>query len=328
MNRRTLLGGLGGAALLTATAPLASTSASASTARPDLFSDPRLRHGVHLMPVTPSDVPREVLDFGRQGGTPRWRLAEWWTRHSIAGTPVRHYRPGSVEGTTLGGVGYESPGKRVIRGHDGQLWLEAMASAEYDRPRRSGEAWPHLLIEQVWGLDGVRLADLAKLHFGLTLRIGRLENRMAPADYDPGLHAAQVTAYFTIQNRDEDSPDHGSLVWFGVPVVDNRHDIPPAYYAEDSGHTGQTNQFIATMPGTEFWDRSVKDGRWHTCRADLVPYMRHAFAVAQERGYLPRTRLEQLRLTTFNLGWELPGTFDVALQLKPISAVPVMTRSA
>jgi hypothetical protein len=307
------------AGLLTSTAV---TPAHATGGR-HLFDDRRFEHGFHLMPVVPSDVPRTVLDFGRPGGTPRWRLAEWWTRHSIADSPVRQYRPGSVPGLTFAGVGYESPAKRVIRGENGDLWLEAMASAEYERPRQAGEPWPHLLIEQVWGVEGVRLVDLAQLRFGLSVRVPRVVNRMTPDTYDPGLHAAQVTAYFTVQNRDVDSPDYGSLVWFGVPVFDNRYEIPPAYYAEDSGHTGQTNQFIATMPGSAFWRRGVGDGRWHTCSADLVPFMHHAFAVAQERGYLPHTRLDQLRITTFNLGWELPGTFDVALHLRPPRAIAV-----
>lgn len=309
-----------------ATLPLVSSVASPANAAGSrhLFDDRQFENGFHLMPVVPSDVPRTVLDFGHPGGAPRWRLAEWWTRHSLADSPVRHYRPGSVPGLTFAGTGYESPAKRVIRGHGGDLWLEAMASAEYDRPRQPGEPWPHLLIEQVWGAGGVRLVDLAHLRFGLSVRVPHIIDRMSPGTNDPILHAAQVTAYFTIQNRDESSPDYGSLVWFGVPVVDNRYDIPPAYYAEDAGHTGQTNQFIATMPGSAFWRRGVGDGRWHTCAADLVPFMRHAFAVAQERGYLPRTRLGDLRITTFNLGWELPGTFDVALHLRPPRAIAVL----
>ncbi|MEQ4206735.1 hypothetical protein [Actinopolymorpha sp. B9G3] len=227
-------------------------------------------------------------------------------------------------GLTADGDGYESAAKRLIRCHDGGLWLEAMASAEYDRPRQPGEPWPHLLVEQVWGAAGVRLVDLAKLQFGLTARVDHVVNCMSPAEYDPGLHAAQVTAYFTLQNRNESSPDYGNLVWFGVPVVDNRYDIPPAHYAEDAGHTGPTNQFIAVMPGSEFWDRSIKDGRWHSIRTDLLPFLHHAFSVAQQGGYLPRTRVEELRITTFNFGWELPGAFDVALQVKPLTAVAVV----
>jgi hypothetical protein len=322
MERRTFLSAVAATAILPCETPAAHAS-DGLTQSPDLFDDPRLVNGFHLMPVTPSETPREVLDFGTPAGTPRWRLAEWWTKHSVAGTPVRRYAPGSVPGLAVDGDGYESTAKRVIRCHEGGLWLEAMASVEYDRPRQPGEPWPHLLVEQVWGAAGVRLVDMARLQLGLTLRVDHIVNRMSPVDYDPGLHAAQVTAYFTLQNRNESSPDYGNLVWFGVPIVDNRYDIPPAYYAEDAGHTGQTNQFIAVMPGSEFWDRSITDGRWHSSQTDLVPFLHHAFSVAQERGYLPRTRVEELRITTCNLGWELPGAFDVALQVEPLTAVAV-----
>lgn len=289
------------------------------TAATEYFADPNIEHGLKLMPIEPSEVPRTTLPFGATNPSPRWQLNEWYTRHSIANSSYDCFPAGTVPDLLSPAYGYQSEGKRVLRLSEGTLWLEALAGNEYTNPRQENEEWPHLLIEQRLMFDGPRLSDLCSATFNQRVQLPRVINRMSSSDYNPDIHAAQVTAYFSLQNLTEGSPDFGSYVWFGVPYFDNRYDMPSGHFAQDVGHSGQTNQFIATYPADHFWQRPLGDGDWHTINTDLLPLMRDSFILAQERGYLPNTRWEDLILSTFNLGWELPGTFDAVLHVSPPS---------
>lgn len=321
LNRRSFLraSGLG---LLMAASPVAVRADDTATADSDqLFRDRHFREGFNLSNVTPSEGVTDVLGFGVRDTTPQWRLAQWGTRHSLAGARPHRLRPGTIPSLPGRSTEYANAGKRIVRAPNGGLWLEVAAENEYEHPRREGEAWPHLLIEQGWGAQEHHLAELRKLTFTLDVRIDRMINHMSPDDYDPEkLHAAQVTAYFTLVNTVEDSTGFGEMVWFGVPIVDNRHEIPPGWQAEDVGQPSASHQFINTVAGTEFWSASIKDGAWHSLRADLIPYMSDAYQTARDRGYLTETDYDDLHITSFNLGWEVPGTFNAAFQFKHLGA--------
>ena len=43
--------------------------------------------------------------------------------------------------------------------------------------------------------------------------------------------------------------------------------------------------------------------------------IRHAFELAQSRGFLKNTKYENLGITSMYIGWELPGTFDVGMDV-------------
>ena len=49
---------------------------------------------------------------------------------------------------------------------------------------------------------------------------------------------------------------------------------------------------------------------------DLAQYLGGALQAAKERGFLTETRVEQMNLAHFNFGWETPGTYRAALEIK------------
>jgi hypothetical protein len=131
------------------------------------------------------------------------------------------------------------------------------------------------------------------------------------------VHAAQFQVFFTVQNRNRQSPGHGDLLWFGIPVYDNRHRHPLEHKSKDFGGTGK---FIFTPEGRTFMTGSAHDGGWITIDADVLPLMREAVETAWARGFLSGSKQPgDYAIGGMNMGWELPGTFDVELEIRNLS---------
>jgi hypothetical protein len=147
-------------------------------------------------------------------------------------------------------------------------------------------------------------------------RLTRSRN-LHQGDYSPDTHAAQFQIFFTVQNRNRRSPGFGDLVWFGVPIYDNRDRFPKAFKARDFGGTAK---FIFTPDGKTFTSQSAHDGAWVVIDKDLLPLMRDALATAWKRGFLKGSSdLSDYSIGGMNMGWELPGTFDVEMDIRRLS---------
>ncbi len=284
--------------------------------RQDLFADMQFRRGF-LLSYADSAKGRAVeavLHLGDPNNVPVWRLCQWATKYSLAATSC-------VPGTD-GDLFYDNEGKRVLVGGPNSanrdLILEVRGGAEYgDRARRSGEGWPHLLIEQ----DAVvirPLDELNEIRFSLGVRLLRFDMRMPADQCDPGLHAAQLQMFFIVKNISPDSPDGGDFFWFGVPFFDNRHDVPPQYMAKDVGKGDATGKFIYTVDGKALGVAPLKTGQWCTLDADLLPFILSGVQEAVKRGYLQDADPHHYAVTNMNLGWEIPGTFDAVAQIRDL----------
>jgi hypothetical protein len=164
------------------------------------------------------------------------------------------------------------------------------------------------------------LQTLSAAKFHLEARLLRSTN-LHRGDYDPGVHAAQFQVFFTVQNRNRQSVGHGDLLWFGIPVYDNRHRHPPEFKSKDFGGT---EKFIFTPGSTNFTTASTHDGQWIVIDRDLLPLMREALETAWTKGFLSGSKsLADYAIGGMNMGWELPGMFDVALEVRDLSLVAV-----
>jgi hypothetical protein len=231
-----------------------------------------------------------------------------------------------------GTLSYENEGKRVAVGRSDSpnrgLTLEIRGSAEYgSRPRKQGENWPHLLVEQ----DALRLRaldELSEVRLRIRVRLLYSKSGMPAAEYNPGLHAAQFQMFFIVQNIRPGSADRGNYFWFGVPFYDSRYDIPPAYQAADAGKKDATGKFIYTVAGQALGETPLKTGQWLALDVDLLPHIVKGLREATASGYLKSSDLHNYAVANMNLGWEIPGTFDAAVQVQDleISAVLKDTR--
>ncbi|MBP7053047.1 MAG: hypothetical protein KBE65_18740 [Phycisphaerae bacterium] len=281
-----------------------------------LFADMQFRRGF-LLSYPDSSRGRAVeavLTLGDANNVPAWRLCQWATKYSLA-------QAACVPGEA-GDRSYENQGKRVVVGGPGSpnrdLILDIRGKVEYGASaRKPGESWPHLLIEQdaavlypLDELDGIRLA--------ITLRLVHCVNHIPAGQYDPGLHAAQFQMFFIVKNIAPASQDRGDYFWFGVPFFDSRHDIPPAYMARDAGKGDATGKFIYTLDARSLGIAPLSDGRWIVVQADLLPFIRSGLQEAVKRGYLKDATLHGYAVANMNLGWEIPGTFDAAIQVRDL----------
>ena len=107
------------------------------------------------------------------------------------------------------------------------------------------------------------------------------------------------------------------MLWFGVLIYDNRDRFPKAFKEQDFGGTAK---FIFSPIGRTFTSKSAHDGKWMTIDKDLLPLMREALDTAWSRGFLKDSKqLSDYSIAAMNMGWELPGTFDVAMQIRHLS---------
>jgi hypothetical protein len=178
------------------------------------------------------------------------------------------------------------------------------------------------LVEQ----DAVRLRaldELDEVRFRIRVRLLHSQNRMSAAEYNLNLHAAQSQMFFIVKNIRPGSADRGNYYWFGVPFYDSRHDIPPAYMAADAGKKDATGKFIYTVAGAALGEDSLKTGQWVALDVNLLPHIRNGLLEAVKRGYLKSSDPHDYAVANMNLGWEIPGTFDTAVQIQDleISAV-------
>jgi len=293
---------------------------SAVAAGQEMFADPAFARG---FTVTAASHPVPKVELGTletsanpQAAAPAWRMPQWASRELLL--------PGRCQDAGRDKWVAENRAKRVMveRLADGRtgLYLEVRGGFEYDgRMRAAGEAWPHLLIEQ--GFETPVVPKICKtLSFSMEARIPFCKAvPWSAGKLDAKLHTAQVSAFWTVHNSTKGNPDCGDMIWFGIPFFDARHEIPPAYCALDAGKADATGKFICMLDGKRFWQTPTGDGQWHKLNVDMTPLLKEAVTTAQQHGFLKSTGYEDLTIDSFNLGWEIPGPYDAAFEVRGLS---------
>lgn len=278
----------------------------------ETFRDPGFRGGFRtLSPAPGKRVPLGELRPPGAADGPHWDLAQWHSRFDISDAAAQE--------TLGGGHAWVNPGKRVVIApaptEEADLVLGVDAIAEYGgRLREAGEPWPHLLAGQRFE-PLVSVADTQAAVFTVAARL-RESRAQEEVTLVAMRHAAQFLAFITVQNRNRASAGYGDFLWFGIPLYDSRWRIPRAFQAPDQAHA----KFIFTPPGETYASESLHDGAWVRISTDLMPLIRDALRAAWERGYLKDSRDEaDYFLAAFSIGWEMPGPFEAAVQVRDLS---------
>jgi len=283
-------------------------AAAQSVSEREVICDAHFQRGFILWkPESGRHVKYGELKGLERAAAPVWGLDQWNSKFPLSENGK------SVNGMLI----YSNAAKSVVLGETSDLVLAANAGAEYGtRARQSpSEPWVHLLVEQEFEPPAY-LKDLSRAKFHVETRLLRSQ-LVQEKDYTPDLHAAQFTIYFTVQNRDRHSAGFGDLVWFGVPIYDNRSRFPKAFKEQDFGGTAK---FIFTPDGREFTTASAQDGGWVVIDKDLLPMMLEALNTAWSRGFVKGSKdPADYAIGGMNMGWELPGIFDVSMQVRNLS---------
>lgn len=282
----------------------------------NLISDPAFLSGFNVLAPQPGQrlVLAKVSGLA-DSGEPWWDLAQWNSRFPEVQGP---------EPTPQGGVRYANQSKEIIVSPPGSpdagLTLAVDAGAEYaNHIRMEGEPWVHLLVEQQFARPA-GLSHLQSLYLTLEYRLLR-STLVDPERYDPRIHAAQFTLFLTVQNKNRSSTGFGDFYWFGVPIYDNRYTVIPHYEAQDFAGSGK---FIFTPASDNFTSQPASIGEWIHVAKDILPMIKAGLEDAWAKGYLANSHdISDYYVTSMNVGWEVPGPFSVAMQLRNLSLVAV-----
>lgn len=318
-SRRQTIVQLAGLTLAAMVCPPPRVAADGEGAGRELLADPAFQGGFRLCEPEPGKrvVYGELRGF--EAGPPAWDLDQWSSRHRLAPDPASGLPAVEDRERRWSNAGKSVVLQRAVIGPGGgspELELGVIGSVEYGgRARQDGEPWVHLLAEQALAASPT-LAKLRRARFRIQAQLRRSKLHRT-SDYSTGRHAAQFQVFLALQNVNPASAGKGRLVWFGIPLYDDRHRVPPEHKTQDTGGTGM---FIFTPRGDVYAAASAHDGGWITVDRDLTPLLRESLAAAWDKGFLLESReLSDYRLTSINLGWEVPGMLDVALAIRGLS---------
>ncbi len=291
-------------------------SFSSLAADRELVRDPHFQTGFNLLEPKPGKrvVYAEIASLTR--GKPLWDVGQWSSRFPFQPNECLPSNEGMVcsNRAKLVAVGpLDSP--------SADLSLGVNAGAEYPRPRKdTSEPWVHLLVQQ--DLENPpSLGELRTCNFHLEARLKR--SRLVTTNgYASSRHAAQFLVYLTVANRHPKARGYQECFWFGIPIYDNRERLVSPYEAQDFG---DTKLFIFTPGSDTFASQSTHDGKWVAFEKDLLPLMRQGLEHARAKGFIRGSPdLADYRPLGIFIGWEVPGMFDVELQIRNLSLKAVV----
>lgn len=282
-----------------------------------IIDDKSFAKGFHLMGINPDLDERKIFRFldyektNKEEKDPTWYMAQWWTKYNFTNA-----RESYQDGMYI----YENESRVVkVNPAKGYLYTELNAGVEYDTPRKHNESWPHILIEQFFS-EEVYLKDVEKIIAKLKVKIIKVENKMSDEEYDENNHTAQLCWYFTLNNNPpegkEDSGIIGDYLWFGIPIYDYRYPTIQKSAIIDSGFEGSTNKMIYSMSNDIYLPTPLEFNKEYSIEVDIMPYIKDAYEYAQKHNALVDVKMKNLMFRYMNFGWELPGTFNVASEIK------------
>lgn len=248
---------------------------------------------------------------------PCWRIAQWESRYDFrdpAQTRADTPEPGVYR--------FDSRDKVFIADTNrAMLSMELNAAQVYDCARKEGAGWPHLLIEGETVCPEEPMASQLRyakeLRLSFSQRLTMFRDHMGQSA-DPTLHAGSFYIYLYIKGRN--NKGETEMVWFGLTLFDNRFHFDGERGSRDGGKADASGLFIYQVPIRAFREVPVTVGaQWLQVDVDVLPYVKRALELAQQRGYMQGVQWETVYIDGMNMGWEMPGTYDGCMQIRDLS---------
>lgn len=208
---------------------------------------------------------------------------------------------------------YDESKKVAANPETGSLYLELNASQEYQRARKNGEQWCHLLLNQGFK-KAVQLSDVDSVILTADMNMKKFEDHMKE-EANPSVHAAQFLMYLIVKSNNTAEDD--GYFWFGIPFFDNRYQSGlPESGMIDAGGAGATSKFIYGAPSAEYIDGGILQlGEDTHIEFDVKSYIGRALVFAQSKGIFTNSTINDLTFQSMNIGFELPGTYDIGVEI-------------
>jgi hypothetical protein len=290
-----------------------------------LIQDRYFKNGFIISPADNEPQPdnRYPLDYeltyGEPDGQISWLLGQAGDRYGLADEYA--YSGKEVEKIGDNYIIEDTSKSLTINPETGEITFELNTSEEYLAPRESKDAWPHLLLQQ--GLsENLTLNQVDTMNLSLGIELNKLDLMMTDEEYDSSLHTAQFLMYIVV--RTNAALDANEYMWFGIPFLDARYTLMQENGLIDAGTAGNTGKFIYQMPQGDFMPNGMILGEEVIIDVDLMPYFGRALMLAQQNGALLNSTIDDLYVTNMNIGYEIPGTYDVSITMRDFSLVAVL----
>ena len=290
-----------------------------------LLKDPYFKRGFHVRGLggSPENCMTQLdVKFG-QALEPEWNYCQWAARYNLADP-----KEGKITEVSDGVFRLETKTNTLLCDTNNKtLIFTCNASKCYDKPRTADQPWQHLLIETGFtSLDApddyTSVARLKSLVISGKVQLLKFEDHMGDF-FDEEIHAAQFLMFLTIHNGNKESKGFGEMIWFGINFFDNRYEWSEYTAMFDKGTAclmvGNGNRPV--YPGGKSFFENGKiiageDTPEYAFEIEAVERIKSAYETARQEGYFQNTEFEDLYVTGMNLGWEMPGTYDVSMKLR------------
>lgn len=295
----------------------------------EILGDNKFSTGIHLLGTDPGTDGRTTyrkLDFGGTAKVterPVWEMAQWCSSYDLS-DELDSGR--SVEKKSGDTYIYEDPAKTFkINPKTGQVDLIYRASVDYaDGPRDpNSNKWSHMLLEQNFANPPL-IGDVSEVRVAMDLTFNQIEKKMTDEDYIYDAHAAQLVWFITLTNQSSKYGTKGDYIWFGVPLYDDRGLAREDTVMYDKG----TAHYMYGIAANKYYDNEehieYSDARHDYIYLNkplkfdynILPLFKSAFNSVQASGGMKGARFEDMAVTYMNMGWEIPGTFDVDVTIR------------
>lgn len=284
----------------------------------EILKDCSFQHKIGLKGLSSALTAHQVFDYLSWPNAQEpsyWTIAEWASKYLM-----KDVKSVKQEGEFF--KFYNEAKHVTIYPNKGRIDLFADTRKEYLKARGPQDPWIHLLIEQKVEMeDRVMLDTLDALYMELEFEVAKSDKYMSDEEYNPGVHASQVSWYLTVENCHSDKLDfegRPDYLWFGLPIYDNRFKKSNGVQMFlDYG----TQKVIYGKDRDDYLPKEVEIGKTYRIYVDVLPEIKIAFAKAKEQGWLEGAELSDMAVGSTNIGWEIPGTFDVGFIIKKISII-------
>ncbi len=290
-------------------------TAYAKTLPVNVLMDVSFANGLNVYDST-SSSSTGILSMDNGSVTPSWIVGQWASQYDL----------GSVTDSNSSSFIYtfaDASKKLEFNTNTDTVYMELNGSAEYTSDRTSGQSWPHLLLQQdYYNDDLVRIADQSSLRMKMEYTVTKCDDKMY-GETDTSLHGAQFVWYITLQNRNTASNDYGQYIYFGILLYDNRYEGEERAESltVDAGKADATGCLIY-QPATSVWAPngvSPKVGQTVSLDVDILALAKSVFEEAKasyaSEGLFDETQWEDLYVGSTNFGFELPGTYDIGVEI-------------
>jgi len=270
----------------------------------------------------PTDVD---LTYGEnEGGPTGWVVEQHGCNHGL-GDVYNHSTGNKPDyNKETGYYIFEDPSKILAANPTkGGVYLMMDASKEYTHARKNFEYWPHLILLNGFTRNEIKLSEFKSLDLNMDLTLKCIENFMSEEEYNPGMHTAQFVMNFLINT---DAPlDAGKYFWFSINLYDYRFPHSSGEFgAVDSGKGDATGMYIYGMDMRNVLSNSLSLDITEKVNIDLYSRIKDGIIYTVSHGFLTNTTFDNLYISSFNIGWEVPGTFKAGIEMTNLSLKGVL----